>query len=97
MRSPWRPPGRLAVASVKPPAPKPLRTVTRPPCVHLGEHIGFQECQGCRGTVKLKVFACSHPSHGKTTLRHCQVCPDYIGKPDGIPASNDATESKLDT
>jgi hypothetical protein len=47
------------------------------PCRHLGDVIGLRDCEGCPGSVKIKVFACRHPAHGQTTLPDCQACPDY--------------------
>jgi hypothetical protein len=54
------------------PPPKPRRL-----CLHLGEQIGLRECPTCRGTVRVKVFACAHPAHLETTLRDCTRCPDH--------------------
>lgn len=54
------------------PPPKP-----RGPCRHLGEQVGLRECPSCRGTVKLKVFACGHPNHQETTLQECTQCQDH--------------------
>ena len=50
-------------------------------CVHFGEFLGLRECQGCKGSVQVKAFACSHPQHPETTLRDCETCPDYQQKP----------------
>ncbi len=47
------------------------------PCGHLGEQIDLRECKSCRGSVKVKVFACHHPSHKETTIRDCRLCEDY--------------------
>src|SRR5687767_11460447 len=33
------------------------------PCVHLGELRELRSCPTCRGSVRIKVFACSHPCH----------------------------------
>ena len=46
-------------------------------CMHLGQHTGFKDCPTCRGSVKLKVFACHHPAHGSTTLEDCRFCQDF--------------------
>jgi hypothetical protein len=43
----------------------------------LGEQIGTRDCPSCRGKVRLKVFACSHPAHGETTLPDCDLCEDF--------------------
>jgi hypothetical protein len=59
-------------------APEP-----RGPCVHLGADTGqLRECPSCQGTVRQKVFECSHPAHGETVIRECQVCPDWQPRPD---------------
>ena len=68
----------------------PENPLARPsgPCAHLGEGIGLRDCLGCRGTVRVKVFACRHPSHGETTLPECATCPDFesaAGKEAGLP------------
>ena len=47
-------------------------------CRHLAEQIGWRDCRGCRGNVRLKVFRCTHPEHVETTLHECQACPDFI-------------------
>jgi hypothetical protein len=49
-------------------------------CRHLGGVVGERICDGCRGNVRLKVFACSHPAHEATTLSDCQKCADYQPK-----------------
>jgi hypothetical protein len=46
-------------------------------CQYLGNQIGWQECPSCRGSVKLKVFACHHPDHESTTLDRCTLCRDF--------------------
>ena len=46
-------------------SPKPARPPLGP-CVHLGKENGRIECPACRGTVKIKTFACD--VHGKCTL-----------------------------
>jgi hypothetical protein len=53
-----------------PPAP-------RGRCGYLGGFSGWRECPTCGGSVRVKVFACSHARHLETTLRECEVCPDY--------------------
>ena len=47
------------------------------PCRFLGDVVELRECESCRGQVKLKVFACNHLLHGKTTLAGCETCLDY--------------------
>jgi hypothetical protein len=47
------------------------------PCRHLGAVIELRDCAGCRGSVKIKVFACRHPAHTETTDSQCRECPDY--------------------
>lgn len=49
-------------------------------CRHLGGQIGLRECPGCQGNVRIKVFACSHPSHGETTAAECEQCDDFSGQ-----------------
>lgn len=47
------------------------------PCMYLGEETSERKlCNTCKGKVALKVFACSHPAHGTTTLQDCRRCPD---------------------
>jgi hypothetical protein len=43
----------------------------------LGEETGLRDCPSCLGNVRLKVFACSHPAHGETTLQDCGACADH--------------------
>jgi hypothetical protein len=62
------------------PPPKP-----RGPCVYLGGLTRLRECPGCRGTVKVKVYACGHPAHGETTLAECTACRDFEPRPDDPP------------
>lgn len=49
-------------------------------CAHLGDVIRLEDCKTCRGTVRVKVFACHHPDHADTTLAFCRTCPDYEGE-----------------
>jgi hypothetical protein len=59
------------------PPPKP-----RGRCLYLGAAVGWRECPSCRGSVRIKVFACSHPRHRETTLAECAECPDHEPSPD---------------
>lgn len=44
-------------------------------CDHLGDQIGERDCKSCGDrTVKLKVYACSHPEHAETTIPECNKC-----------------------
>jgi len=51
-------------------------------CVHRGESTRVVECKACRGSVKLKVFACD--VHGECTLKKnvglhvCLGCDDWL-------------------
>jgi hypothetical protein len=69
------------LAPIDRPASAPSPSRTTPPytvdCRYLGPHIGGRECKGCRGKVRLKLFACLHPDHTDTTLRDCRHCGDY--------------------
>lgn len=47
------------------------------PCLHLGDVLRLDDCATCKGTVRVKVYACSHPAHAETTLSGCRTCPDY--------------------
>ena len=47
------------------------------PCFHLGEQTGLRDCPTCRGNVKVKLYACSHPHHQSTTISDCLRCADY--------------------
>lgn len=46
-------------------------------CLHLGRTIRLDDCASCKGSVKIKVFACGHPEHAETTYRGCLPCRDY--------------------
>lgn len=66
------------------PPPSPFREfppgqfiVRHGPCEYLGAQIALRECPSCRGNVKVKVFACSHPTHDTTTIDDCLHCSDY--------------------
>src|SRR5262245_52758516 len=59
------------------PYPVILTSERQGPCLHLGDQVGLRECSTCQGNVKLKVFGCSHPAHGETTLPDCERCVDY--------------------
>jgi hypothetical protein len=79
------------------PAPESFRPfvpgmviVRRGPCAHLGEQTGERECPSCRGSVRLKVFACGHPGHAETTLRECADCTDYRPAPSPTVSCGDA-------
>jgi hypothetical protein len=72
----WKQPPPPAFRTYPLPAAKP-----RGPCVFLGEQTGLRDCKTCRGSVRVKVFACSHPRHQETTLSDCAVCPDFKAKP----------------
>jgi hypothetical protein len=59
----------------------------RGPCEHRGDLLGYQECETCRGTTKIKLFACA--LHGQCTLGRklegiacCAPgqCGDYLAK-----------------
>lgn len=69
----WRQP---PPAAFRPFPPVPSRTA-QGPCFFLGEQTGLRDCPSCRGTVRLKVFACDHPRHRETTLAECKLCPDF--------------------
>jgi hypothetical protein len=51
-----------------PPDPPPR---PRGPCLYLGEPVAWRECLSCRGSVRIKLFACAHPRHQETTLAEC--------------------------
>ncbi len=53
------------------------KRATAPICRHLGPELGLKECQGCRGRVRVKEFACLHPRHAKTQLSACATCTDF--------------------
>jgi hypothetical protein len=65
------------------------------PCVHRGEVRREQQCPTCRGSVRLKVFACA--LHGECTIARalgglacCATCPDYdAGPPADQPQTQD--------
>jgi hypothetical protein len=59
------------------PYPVILTSERQGSCLHLGAQVGHRECPSCQGNVKLKVFECSHPGHGETTMRDCEQCVDY--------------------
>jgi hypothetical protein len=65
-----------APASRSPPRPPEA------PCVHRGGVLRADACPSCRGTVKVKVFACTHPVAGpETTPRRCQGCAYFDPRP----------------
>lgn len=66
------------------PFPPPPR---RGRCAHLGPETGLRECVTCGGKVRLKVFACAHPTHSETTLDECAVCPDHAEIPPVAPTA----------
>ncbi len=49
----------------------------RDPCLYLGDQTGERPCLSCRGSVRQKVFACSHEAHTDTTILDCARCPDH--------------------
>src|SRR5262249_7323378 len=59
------------------PLPKEWPPKPRGLCVFLGQQIGLRNCPTCPGTVRVKVFVCSHPAHLETTLPECGQCPDH--------------------
>jgi hypothetical protein len=65
----------------KQPPPQEFRPFPPPPprgrCAFLGDVLGFRDCSGCGGKVRIKVLACSHPAHGKTTWEECLRCRDH--------------------
>jgi hypothetical protein len=55
-------------------------------CAYLGEAVmeagrhATRLCPTCSGTVRLKLFECSHPRHAadpQTTSKGCKACPDW--------------------
>jgi hypothetical protein len=63
------------------PPPKTFRAYPLAPprgrCRHLGQETGLRDCPSCRGSVRVKVFACRHPGHHETTLAECASCKDH--------------------
>ncbi len=59
--------------------PKVAVVVRKFDCRLLGAATGETEtCPSCRGTVRLKVFACEHEEHGPvTTNKKCGNCAGY--------------------
>lgn len=83
---------KAAYFTGKPGAAMPTaRPAVSTPCRFLGEPLKdaaglpvLRECRSCRGTVKLKVLACSHPAHdGTTTEKACRACPDRMERVKG--------------
>jgi hypothetical protein len=64
-------------ASFRPFPPPPLPAL-RGKCLYLGKQVGTRKCPTCRGTVRQKVFACSHPDHKETVLTECAECADFV-------------------
>jgi len=67
---------------------KPM-AARQPTCEHLGGITGQRPCQGCRGNVQVKLFACS--IHGECSLGRqvddtacCAVCEEYVPASKGI-------------
>lgn len=62
---------------------KKTNPAPRQPCRHLGEFSRSEECKGCLGRVRIKVFRCE--VHGECSLRSrlgnlvacCKGCLDY--------------------
>jgi hypothetical protein len=84
--------------------PAPVVLVgSRPPCVYLGLPIpdegggqAMRECASCRGSVRLKLWACLHPGHEgrpETTTRECLGCPDYESGGEGQKAEGTVAAS----
>jgi hypothetical protein len=78
----WKPGIAVATAPAKAAVvqQQPARTVA---CIHLGVETGEQiDCPECRGTVRVKIFAC--PLHTSCAIAKalpghacCTTCPDY--------------------
>jgi hypothetical protein len=66
------------------PPPDTFRPFPPPPprgeCRFLGEQTGLRECPTCGGHVRVKVFACGHPTHAETTIQECLTCRDHEEK-----------------
>lgn len=52
------------------------------PCINLGDELRRESCLTCKGSVRVKIFACSE--HGEATVSKkfkgisvCSVCPQY--------------------
>lgn len=65
--------------------------VRQGPCYYLGQQTGLRDCPSCRGSVKIKVFACLHPDHKTTTIAECARCSDY--QPKGTESSESTNKS----
>jgi hypothetical protein len=79
----WRQPEPATFKPFPPPPP-------RGQCFHLGEVTGERLCATCRGNVRLKVFACSHPAHTETTWDECKRCPDHQEAAASVEGSENA-------
>jgi hypothetical protein len=83
----WTPPAPRPAAPGGTPTVAILRTADAPPCAYLGLPIpgeggaqATRECAACRGSVRLKLWACLHPGHEEhpeTTAKDCRRCADY--------------------
>ena len=58
-------------------------------CSHLGDQVGERPCTGCRGAVRVKLFACRHPRHRETTLAECATCADFAPRAEASPEAAD--------
>ncbi|HMC90062.1 MAG TPA: glycosyltransferase family A protein, partial [Gemmataceae bacterium] len=47
------------------------------PCSHLGPVIGGDSQSSRTGLEQVRVFACRHPNHGRTTEEECRRCRDW--------------------
>ena len=72
----WDSAGKLVSESVT------ILDPNRGPCSHRGEQIGEQKCEDCKGSVSLKIFACS--IHASCTIAKpladvacCATCADW--------------------
>jgi hypothetical protein len=64
------------------------------PCLHLGPEVRQQECQECRGKVRMKIYACEvfgECSLGKPLagVQYCVGCPRYEAIPRAEAAASD--------
>lgn len=62
---------------------RPVHHGRRDPCLYLGAQTGERPCLTCRGSVRQKVFACSHEAHSDTTILDCSKCPDHEARLSG--------------
>jgi hypothetical protein len=48
------------------------------PCIHRGDQVGEAQCKGCKGDVRVKVFACECPAVWQETATIARSVPGSL-------------------